>query len=304
MDKLSKLVPGQVKKAIDDKKAKKADEAKAERNAKIKKAREQRERFTERRRDTIRDHFETRYHLQFERFVGAGSHGGTGVFRSTKPQRRLRRVGRESSVGSALALSRSRGSVSSASSSAQQQQQQGAAAEARYDRYIVKFSLGDAGKVESDQQLVNEAKWLQRFNGAEHFIRAIDIDHLVAKAAEGAGAAVPAPAAFTTGNDDLDAEMRMDAMMEALQDAMEEDSGAQKLLLKINDPEPTPIPSTIPAMVLEYLPDGDLDDLRNRFHDAYVLYGIRPPSRLLWGLALCSKIFVFFSFYELRTNIV
>lgn len=292
MDKLSKLVPEPIKKAIDDKKTKKADEAKAEKNARIRKAREERDRFVQRRRDTIRNHFETRYHLQFERFVGAGSHGGTGVFRSTKPQRRLRRVGRESSVGSAAALTRSRGSVSSASSSAQQ----GAAAEARYDRYIVKFSLGDAGKVESDQQLVNEAKWLQRFNGAEHFIRAIDIDHLVAKAAEGAGAAVPAPAAFTTGNDDLDAEMRMDAMMEALQDAMEEDSGAQKLLLKINDPEPTPIPTTIPAMVLEYLPDGDLDDLRNRFHDAYVLYGVRPPSRLLWGLALCSKISLSFLF--------
>ncbi|ETS78262.1 hypothetical protein PFICI_10324 [Pestalotiopsis fici W106-1] len=252
--------------------------------------------YMTRRCQIVQTFFESRYNLKFERSVGDGNHGATGVFRATKARPGLRRVSltlgpRPAGVGS-RAASASGGSGGSGggggggsirTASGGSSHSGSSRGSEHFDKYLIKFSLGSAGKDGSDRHLRNEARWLRIFNGSEHFVRTCNISYLMAQ-----GAA-----------EQEEADPNEDARAEAATPAEDHNPGHDRVLtaeehesfrgmIPVADhSNGTDTRRWIPCLVLEYLPLGDLDSLRQRFIDASIRHGTRPPVRLLWGLALC-----------------
>jgi hypothetical protein len=202
-------------------------------------------------RKKVRTFFETSYRLRFERYVGDGSHGGTGVFSV-----------RDTVAGGA-------------------------------DKYIVKFSLGMLpNREDSDAHLRNEAKWLAWLAGSEHFIKTRSINHLRVKKFRAARDH------YDDDNDDDDGDrdhgsgpntgqrarnVAKDANSSRDSTGLTEDLTSLNINVPTTSDDESQEHDIIPTIVLEYLPLGDLENLRNRF----VMYGRPVPSRLLWGIALC-----------------
>ncbi|KAK9793139.1 hypothetical protein AB5N19_02886 [Seiridium cardinale] len=219
-------------------------------------------------RDQVKKHFTTNYHLKFDRYVGDGSHGGTGVFTALNPQ--------------------SRGPIET-------------------EKYILKFSLGTLPNGEdSDEHLRNEASWLGYLSGSEHFIKSLYVNHLeVGNAtgngggsgnAGGSGGSGSSPGGNSGGSSGSGAggnSARSPGSGLGGDPADTSGLAADLSGLSIEVPARTRGHSDddddddehdiIPALILEYLPMGDLETLRERL----VAYGKPVPSRLLWGFALC-----------------
>ncbi|KAF7535112.1 hypothetical protein G7054_g5637 [Neopestalotiopsis clavispora] len=220
--------------------------------------------YMQRRCTTVQTFFESRYDLKFEKSVGDGNHGATGVFRATKPRPALRRVPATLGPRPAGVGSRAASASSSSSSSSSVGAGEKSTGSEHFDKYLIKFSLGSAGKDESDAHLRNEARWLRVFNGSEHFIRFCNISYLLAQ-----GAAE-------------DHDPVHDKVL-----TVEEHESFRGMIPVANGFDGSGTKRWIACLILEYLPLGDLGTLRNRFNDASIHHGVRPPVRLLWGLALC-----------------
>ncbi|KAK6082901.1 hypothetical protein SCUP515_02135 [Seiridium cupressi] len=220
-------------------------------------------------RDQVKKHFTTNYHLKFDRYVGDGSHGGTGVFTALNPQ--------------------SRGPIET-------------------EKYILKFSLGTLPNGEdSDEHLRNEASWLGYLSGSEHFIKSLYVNHLeVGNAtgngggsgnAGGSGSSGSSPGGSSGGSSGggaggtsarspgsgLGGDPADTSGLAADLSGLSIEVPARTRGHSDNDDDDDDEHDIIPALILEYLPMGDLETLRERL----VAYGKPVPSRLLWGFALC-----------------
>jgi hypothetical protein len=129
---------------------------------------------------------------------------------------------------------------------------------------VVKFSL-EAG--EADDQLRNELYWLPRLD-FEHIVKTIALSDLAQKESDGLREEY-----LKADGTDIDETESVDEMVRWF------------ARLTVDDPEPAPdiaLPER-PIMVLEYLPYGNLAEIRQRFADVN-----KPvPNRLLWRVALC-----------------
>ncbi|KAI0136275.1 hypothetical protein BJ170DRAFT_677156 [Xylariales sp. AK1849] len=128
-------------------------------------------------------------------------------------------------------------------------------------RLVIKFSL-DSGS--GDKHLLNEAKWLKLLGGREHVISALYIDE--------------------------EERYKTSAEQDAMDSDMDTSAGFFGFLRRERLKEPSR-----PTLVLEYLPGGDLEQLRDRFAVA----GAKVPNRLLWRFTLCLlRALVGFAYYE------
>lgn len=209
-------------------------------------------------REIVKNYFDSRYYLKFNRFVGDGSHGGTGLFTADMPPP----PGLSQTAASQV-------------------------------KFIVKFSLGINAELEdSDEHLRNEARWLRYLDGSEHFIASRNIDHLAIKKSQEISKANGAGPRVIRGDDKVNnsdggappAHGALEALVSALALNTSAAGGSSS---SSSDNDYTHEHRPIPFIILEYLPCGDLEQLREQMRQRWIYEGQQVPSRLLWGLALC-----------------
>ncbi|KAK6189455.1 hypothetical protein LQW54_013250 [Pestalotiopsis sp. IQ-011] len=136
-------------------------------------------------------------------------------------------------------------------------------------RLVVKYHM-------DEHRGANEAKWLQRFADIDHIVDLVKLDPEIQDTSSEATAETT-PSSITaatahpqwynpnyTGEDQI---------------------GVTEMVVR----------NHIPMMVLEYMPYGDLSDVRQRCRDQ----GVDPPERFLWSLMLCLlRAIMGMEFYE------
>lgn len=208
----------------------------------------------------VKTYFSSKYHLRFNRFVGDGNHGGTGVFSANKP--------------------------------APPKPQQTPTTFSDPEKFIVKFSLGvTPNGDDGDQHLRNEAQWLRYLDGSEHFIASKAINHLEIKKSEERaikdGEGTESSRKKKNQDNGAGGAPLGDGVLAALVSALGITSPAESG----SNSQDHQDHKVIPFIILEYLPLGDLEQLRERMWTRWRWSGQPIPSRLLWGLLLCRKCF-------------
>ncbi|KAI1848270.1 hypothetical protein JX265_004218 [Neoarthrinium moseri] len=217
-------------------------------------------------KDDITAFFTREYNFKYLRPVGGteGNHGGTGLFSEFDPNTSVEKR-----------------------------------------KLIVKYSLGILpNKEDSDAHLRNEVKWLGYFGGSEHFIEALNVRPNNATSDSGSDGKDDGKTADPAAkNDPVDDSLITDISIMTLGDDKDDGEGKDISMEGAGGQDDSDSGSgsalQIPAFILEYLPLGDLDHLRERM----VRKGGRVPSRLLWQMMLCMvRMCIGLAYYEDMKN--
>lgn len=130
-------------------------------------------------------------------------------------------------------------------------------------RLVVKYHM-------DEDRGANEAKWLQRFAKIDHVVNLVQLE-----------AEVQVPPSETAASSSSTARNRPPTITAASAHPQwlnpsytgADQIGVAEMVVR----------NKIPMMVLEYMPYGDLSDVRQRCRDE----GVDPPERFLWSLMLC-----------------
>ncbi|KAI0006720.1 hypothetical protein F4779DRAFT_595076 [Xylariaceae sp. FL0662B] len=213
-------------------------------------------------KDRVVNYFTNELNLKYHRAIGDGSHGGTGIYSESDPQ---------------------------------------TGAELR--KFIIKYSLGvlpEKREENSDRHMWNEIKWLDYFNGSQHFIKRIKL----------AGDNVSGNNNNNNNNNakpislipelvDRATQFLANITLGDLNDRSEEDEpDFPEDRMDVDDDRKIANPyqgSLPPFVILEYLELGDLEHARERM----AAYGRPVPIRLLWRLLLCMiRMCIGLAYYE------